>query len=488
MGLAEEHPSVRTVGRLAVGRPGCCYSRPIVSGLLLFLTALHSVAEPLTSALARTYQQNPSIQAALAGVKATAELLPQARAGYLPNLSLQGVGTQTTTRQTTRTHVGTETANGRTDYTLTSPSLELILTLNVYNGGATSASLAAAEASVAAALARLDGTVDQVLLSVTTSYADVLRLNALIQLNDDVAQQLRQLEQESRSLFAKRLGTLTDVAQATASVANIGAQRTSLEASLAAARGNYTALSGQAPDSATDWPSLPPLPGTLEEIKAIAEAGNPALRAARFSADSARAGIAVAKGALRPTVDLYATYLRTWDSYRYTSPSTADLFQPEEDIAIGVQLNVPIFSGGKHHSQVRQAHATFNQSQSLMTDTYRQLMSTVEADWAAFEMARARTELVAQEVEAMQQTLDGFYRQFQSGLSTMKDVLDARQNLDSALEQQLQARYDLFMGQVNLLQVMGRYDPRGLGLAVEPLGAESYVEAVRHRLFGTDID
>ncbi|MFD2112200.1 TolC family outer membrane protein [Thiorhodococcus fuscus] len=456
--------------------------------LALFFVSPPSDAEPLTSALARTYRQNPSIQAALAGVKATAELLPQARSGYLPNLSLQGVGTQTNSSQTTRTKAATGTRQSDSDYTQSYGSLELALTLNVYEGGATRAGLASAEANVAAALATLDATVSQVLLSVTSSYADVLRLNALLELNDDVERQLRKLETESRSLFEKRLGTLTDVAQASASVANTASQRTSLSASLAAARSNYVALSGQAPDNLKDWPSLPSLPKTLEEVKEIAEASNPALRAARFSVDSARSDIAVARSSLRPTVDLYATYLRIWDRYRYTSPESATVFQPEEDLAVGIQLNVPLFSGGKHSSQVRQAHATFNQSQNLMRNTYHQLMSTVEADWAALEMARARTELVALEVKAMQQTLDGFYRQFQNGLSTMKDVLDARQSLDSALEQQLQARYDLFMGQVNLLQVMGRYNPRGLGLAIEPLGAESYVEAVRNRLFGTDID
>jgi len=115
-------------------------------------------------------------------------------------------------------------------------------------------------------------------------------------------------------------------------------------------------------------------------------------------------------------------------------------------------------------------------------------MSTVETDWSALEMARKRSQLVAEEVKAAQQTLEGFYRQFQNGLSTMKDVLDARQGLDAALEQQIQARYDLFMGQASLLQVMGRYTPLGLGIPVESLGAENYIEAVRYRVFGTSVD
>lgn len=468
--------------------------------LLLFLLSWPSIgsAETLQTALSRTYRVNPQIQAALDGVKVAAELIPQARAGYLPSLILQGVGERVGYREEERYRYQGTTADivMDTEETELSATLELVLQVSLYAGGANRANLSAAEAQVAAQIATLDATVSQVLLSTTSAYAAVLLQQALIRLNRDVEEQLKQLQTEAESLFAKRLVTLTDVAQSSASVARAGAQLTSLQAALARAKSNYTALSGGAPDQLKEWPELPSLPKTLEEAKQAAEDTNPALLAARFDVDSARSGVELAKSSLRPSVGLFATYQSAFEQVRAKGTTNGialnednyRLALPYYELTVGVQVNVPLFSGGKNASEVRQASAELNQTSNLMWNTYNQILSQVESQWFALQMAKKRVKLITEEVKSARETLDGFYRQFQNGLSTMKDVLDARQSLDIALEQQLQARHDVFISHATLLQAMGRYTPIGLGLPVESLGAKAYVEKVRYRLFGTNLD
>ena len=445
-------------------------------------------AETLNSALSRTYENNPAIRAAVASVKVSAEALPQARAGYLPSVQIQAQGQGYGSHQAITYHQAGTRLEQVYDTTGSLGLLSVNVAQTLYNGGKTGATMDIAESQAAAALAQLDGTVAQVFQSLVVQYINILRMSALIALNDDMDKQLKVLEAQAQSLFSKRLGTLTDVAQAQAATANNGAQRTNFSSSLAQARANYAALSGRAPDAPGSWPTLPALPATLDEAKRLAQVLNPSLRAARFGVAGARAGITVANSGFLPMAQLNGQYYaETNPTYNSNNGQPYNAITNTSGAMVWATLTIPIFSGGAVRSQVRQAQAQFNSNTYTMYDTFNQIVSVLESGWAQLQLAQERERLMAIDVKAAQQTLDGFTRQFHNGLSSMKDVLDSRQNLDTALQQQIGVRADILTIQANLLWTIGRFTPHDFGLVVKSYDAEAYVEAVRNSILGFNL-
>ena len=453
----------------------------------LLLVSLPSDAETLNALLSRTYRYNPAIQGALAQVRATSELLPQAHSEWLPTLDLIAQEGRTRIRQFTRDQSIQGTSVENLDETQTDRSVSLELALNLYDGGAKGANLDAAEAEVAAALAELDATVSTTLLSATQAYADVLLYRTLVGLNEEIERYLIELQQEAEDLFKKRLITITDLAQARASLAATRTTKISMQGSLAEARSSYRIVSGGAPTGLERWRGLPPLPSTLQEIKERARARNPSIRAARFSAEAARADIDVERGSLLPSVDAYSTWSWSWDKSRFTSQLDYTEFEREDEWSVGIQVEVPLFEGGEYYSMVREARAIFLEMQNEVLSADNEVMDALESAWAMIQTMILEQKSVAAEVAAYRLTLDGFRRQFSNGTSTIKDVVDARTDLDDALQNQVYVRYDQFVAHANLLSYMGQLNPTDLGLTVAPYDAESYPEAVRWRLFGTEL-
>ncbi len=459
-----------------------------VFALIAALTALPVAGETLNAALTRAYENNPAIQAAVASVKVSAEGFPQARAGYLPSIQIQGQ--QQAYKEDSATTY--QQASGQSSQIVKTTGSESLLMVNVsqtlYDGGKTSASMDIARSQASAALAQLDSTVAQIFQSLSSEYVNIQRANALIALNEDILKQFRLLEAQAQSLFSKRLGTLTDVAQAQTWIANAAAQRTSLKAALQASRSKYAALSGRTPDGSGAWPTLPALPATLDDAKRLAEQLNPSLRQARFGVEGARAEITAAKSGFLPNAQLGVQWYKEFNPTENTF-NNQDISESSstDELVVWLTVNVPLFSGGAVRSQVRQAHENFNSTTFTVADIQNQIFSSLEAGWAQWQSANEREQLVGLEVEAARQTLEGFTRQFRNGLSTMKDVIDSRQNLDSALEQQISARADILTAHLNLLTNIGQLTPHDFGLTVKSNGAEVYVQAVRDSLFGPDL-
>jgi len=453
----------------------------------LLLVTISCDAETLNALLTRTYKYNPAIQGALAQVRATSELLPQARSEWLPTLALIGQEERSRIRQITDDRSSQGSLSQGIDETLTDRSLSLEMTLNLYDGGAKGANMDSAEAQVAAALAALDATVSSTLLTATQAYADVLLYRTLIDLNEEIERYLKKLRKEAEDLFKNRLITITDLAQARASLAQTQTTKISLQGSLAQAQSSYAIVSGGPPTGLERWRGLPPVPPTLKEVKERGRAHNPSIRAARFAAEAARAEIDVERGALWPSVDAYSTLSRSWDTSRYTSQADYTEFDREDDWTVGIQLEVPLFQGGRDTSLVREARAIYAEKRSQILSADNEIANAIETAWASRQTALAEQKSVAAEVAAYRLTLDGYRRQFSNGTSTIKDVVDARADLDVALENQVSVQYQQFVAHADLLSYMGQFNPRELGLAVAPYDAASYPEAVRNRLFGTKL-
>ena len=157
---------------LAAGAAAC-------TACALFLAPAR--ADTLEGALVQAYQNNPTLNAQRASVRATDEGVPQALAGYRPRVTASGsAGAQywdTTTRSTTGPFI--PSTNNTSPYTHLSGNMSpygggVTATQTLYNGFQTANRTRQAESQVQSARETLRVTEQTVLLNAVTAYMNLV--------------------------------------------------------------------------------------------------------------------------------------------------------------------------------------------------------------------------------------------------------------------------------------------------------------------------
>lgn len=432
------------------------------------LIAGSASAQSLQEALAAAYQSNPSLEAQRAQLRATDELVPQARAGYLPNLEAAGDVSRTRTESAGQVNI------------VTGRSVDLNLSQPIYRGGRTSAGISRAENLVQSQRAALIATEQDVLLGAATAYLNVVRDQAVLELNINNEQVLRRQLEASQDRFRVGEITRTDVSQAESRLARATADRILAEGILNASRAEYARLVGAVPGKLTQPAPTIALPSTLEETIALATDNNPAVVGARFAEAAAQDGVDVARGQLLPSVSVVGNVGRTWD-------------QPRRDIvtdsaSIIARVTVPIYQAGAVTSQVREAKQTASQRRIQVEGQTRSAREAAIRAWEALVTARASIKSRQSQVRSAEIALEGVRQEATVGSRTVLDVLDAEQELLDARVQLVRAQRDELVATFQVLAATGQLTAGRLGLPVQTYDYEANYRNVRNKLWGTSID
>ncbi len=434
------------------------------------LIAAPASAETLAEAIAAAYQTNPTIGAARAQLRQTDEAVPIAAAGMRPKLDLTGDFTQQLTHD-----VRSAGQLWRGGVALRQP---------IYQGGRVRAGISAAEAQIAAQRARLRATEYQVIVDTATAYADVLKTDALVTLNEGQEQLLIQQLRASQDRFQVGDLTRTDVAQSEAALAQARAGLQGARAQRTLARQAYRRLVGHDPVDLQPLPALTRLPDTDEEARNRASDGNANLAAARFAEKAAGENVRVAKAGHGPSVALNAGAL-----YVHGTDTVAALtgFTP----SLGVTASMPLFSGGLIPAQVRQAQAA--QSQALENITYAE-RTAVEAATDYFGLLRTSEALIESakaQISANALAAEGVKQENLVGSRDVLDVLNAEQLLLNSRVSLVQAERDRYVNAYNLYMVMGALEDVLDGAPIGRYDVEANAKRVRGKgwqEFGYDPD
>ncbi|MGH7060132.1 MAG: TolC family protein, partial [Stellaceae bacterium] len=201
-------------------------------GVGLLLATASAQAQTLTQALAEAYNTNPQLLAQRALLRATDEQVPQALAGWRPTVNFTGqVGFQREGLLTKET-VNNVIANTRPN------QVGIQVTQPVYSGGRTVAQTRQATETVESTRAQTLAVETSVFQSVAQAYLDVVRDQALVEVNRNNEQVLKKQLEATQDRFRVGEVTRTDVAQAESSLAQATAQLTAAEGQLAQSRAN----------------------------------------------------------------------------------------------------------------------------------------------------------------------------------------------------------------------------------------------------------
>ena len=159
-------------------------SRLLLAGMLGAVTGSPALAQTMEAALGRAYSGNPTLNAQRALVRATNENVPQALSGYRPRITASAdIGASITESDTPFNAQGTGAAHNRSLSRLNPRGGGLQVDQNIFDSGKTRSSVSQAESQVMAARATLLNTEQNVLLDAATSYMNVLRDTAILNLN-----------------------------------------------------------------------------------------------------------------------------------------------------------------------------------------------------------------------------------------------------------------------------------------------------------------
>lgn len=446
-----------TVAHLAFGA--------VVVGLAV--PAAH--AETLTDALAKAYGTNPSLQSARATLRATDEGMAQALSGYRPNLSATGSTAAKQQETSTRPGVRIDT-NPR--------SVSLNLSQSLYAGGQTMAAVSSAGNAISAQRARLKGSEQSVLLNAATAYLDVLRDEAVLDLNVKNEQVLGRHLEATRDRFNVGEITRTDVHLAEARLAGSTANRIQSEGALDSSRATYTSVVGDAP-TGLEKPALTlPLPATLDEALSLADAENPAIVSANFDEKTALDSIDSTTGKLLPSVDLSGGASRSLDTVSKDYWANA--------LEAKVTVTVPLYQSGAEYSQIRQARQKAAAARMDADQARRDVAANVRQAWQNLEVTRARIESIKTQVRAAETALEGVQREASVGSRTVLDVLDSEQELLDARVNLVKSQRDETVAAMTLLSSVGRLTATDLNLAVDLYDTGRHYQDVQNKWFGTN--
>ena len=438
--------------------------------LALAAFAAPAQADNLREALAATYTNNPTLEAARANQRATDETVTIQRAQGLPTANINA------------THIEfiQQSANA-----FTAPERNLGVTAQVlvpvYSGGAIRNGIRAARERVEAGQADLRNTESAVFSQVVAAYMDVLRTEALVALATNNVAVLRTNLEATSDRFQIGDLTITDVAQSRSRLAVAEGDLQSAEANLIAARETYVRLVGQDPGQLEAPPPLPGLPDTVGDALVTALENNPNLIAAKQRAEAAGFDTKVAGAGRLPTVGLFANGDYSDFFGTLGGPIAANFAQSEKTANAGVRVTIPLFQGGLPAARQRQAGARESAALEDVIGSERQIIAETRATYANWQAANGVIKSAQAAVEAAELSLEGVRAENSIGNRTIIEVLNAEQELVQARAQLVTARRNAYVAGFTLLALMGKAEARDLNLDTGGPLYDSAINAKRVR-------
>lgn len=431
-------------------------------------------ADTLEQALIQAYQNNPTLNAQRAAVRATDEGVPQALSGYRPRISVTASGGEQSLSSTTKVNT-TNPATYSTQSGYNSPvSAGVTASQTLFNGFQTANRTRQAEQQVQAARENLRVTEQQVLLNAVTAYMNLLRDTAIFDLQRRNVEVLQEQLRQVRDRFNVGEVTRTDVAQSESRLASGRSQVLTAESNFKTSGAVYRQIIGITPGRLSPGTPVDRFsPTSLSGAVGAGSANHPSVTNAQYNIDVAQFQVKVAEGALYPTLSVQGNFTKN-----YLAAGSLNTMESYNASVLG-QLSVPIYQGGGEYSLIRQAKETLGQRR-IEADTAReQVRQTVVQAWGQLDAAKANIEATQAQVQATEIALNGVREEARVGQRTTLDVLNAQQELVNARVALVGAQRDRVVASYTLLAGVGRLSPQVLGLRVPVYNPAVHYEQVR---------
>jgi outer membrane protein/protease secretion system outer membrane protein len=180
--------------------------------------------------------------------------------------------------------------------------------------------------------------------------------------------------------------------------------------------------------------------------------GNPQMRQLIALLEAARQEVVKARAGHLPTIDFFAQYRKA------DSDTEATINQRNSTTQFGIQVAIPLYSGGYTESTVRQALANVERLQEQIEAARRGLQLQARKEYQSIaegqENIRANEVAVRSAELAVVSTRKGV----EAGTRTPLDVLNVLQQRATAARDLANARYQYTMARIRLMSLTGGLD------------------------------
>lgn len=403
-------------------------------------------------------------------MRARREVLPQARSAFLPQVAVEAQWGYTDER--TRLDLGLDDvdipgvgpASGLTDalgisdrfdsrYQTRQGAVQVVQPL--YRGE-NFARLEQARSQVSAAELALELAHQNLILQVAEGYFQLQLANETVRLTEaELAAVKAQLERARHNLEAG-IGSRTDVDEARSRRDQVRAERISARNDRELAREQLQRLAGPLPESLTpispEFRPSPLDPPQPDHWARLAQRYNVTVELARRDLEIARQEIQFQRAAHQPRVDLIGRYGRSWqDEGPFGVGDRLDV----EGGSVSVQLSLPLYTGGRTTSRVRQSQAERDAALQELTEIRRG--AELQAQEASRNVNSGRERILAleQALNSARGTEQAVRDGLAAGMRTTADLLQAKQQRYAVERQLAGARYAYLLAYLELQAAVG---------------------------------
>ena len=305
--------------------------------------------------------------------------------------------------------------------------------------------------------AKLQSDQQDLILKVTEVYLNVLRAEATV---DALKAEERALDRQNTMMterFKAGLIAKTDVTEALAQYQNARANRISGEISVISAREALAARIGQTVPTLTplreDMIYQAPYPNDMSAWVDLAKTRHPQMDVARFQYEVAEKNRKLKLAAHKPTLDLVGSVSSSRQNFN-TNPAfnTSD----GDSYSLGLELNLPLYTGGQITASVRQASYQVDAAREQLLAAERQVVAQARTAFLNIEADRSKIEARQEAVSSGETVAKASQVGYELGVRNIVDVLLAQRNAFAAKRDYVTARYDYVLNVVRLRAAAGQ--------------------------------
>ena len=395
-------------------------------------------------------EQDATIRASRAAADSGRERLPQARAGLLPQISASA-GRNNNNLDTTAPNILGTPVTTNEKYLSDNKTLQLRQPLvNMQRW----LQFQQAKSVVEEVEANLDRDLQNLVVRVAGVYFEALMADEQLDLVLAQKKTYTALVDAAKKGLAAGSGTRTDIDDAQSRLDMAAAQELEARQNQDFARRQLQLLVNQpvnqiAKLNVAALQLSAPMPANLDDWTRKAEQASPEIRAMQARLDAARREVSKAQAGHLPTVDAVAQWSNSG------SENITRVNSRFENKTIGLQLNIPLYSGGYVNSTIRQAVAEQTRAEESLEALRRDLGVRVHKEYRGVSEGVLRVRALEQAARSAEQMMKSTQMSLTAGSRTQLDVLNAQQQFTLALRDLAQARLVYLLSKVRLASLVG---------------------------------
>ncbi len=306
------------------------------------------------------------------------------------------------------------------------------------------------------------------------SYFDVLLASETIVLAKSKLNAFEEQLASAKRRMELGAGTVTDIDESTARRDLADAELIEAQDNLINARTKLEEYIGETPESLTtlrpSFDTPPLLPSNLQDWLVKAQTDSPLIHARRYSSDLAAEEVKRARAGHWPTLDFIAGYTAG------ESQSLSELNQRNHYGSIGLEVNIPLYSGGGVSAFTRQASANSDKALDELDAARQEVITETTREYQGILSGAKRIRALEKAVESNERSLASSRKGFkEGGTSTNSDVLNAEELLFVARHDLFDAKLRYLMSRLRLASSVGSLGDDDINKINDYLGPELLV-------------